>query len=80
MKPLLRKKKHLKKIVKFIFIFEFLFSSFHSLLFFDSLKKNCASSVVDLFLRMHAPKIICNFHDGVHVHSKFFGENAPSFF
>jgi len=29
---------------------------------------------------MDAPKIICDFHDGVYVHSKFFGENAPSFF
>jgi hypothetical protein len=34
-------------------------------------------SVVDSFLPMHAPKIIWNFDDGVHVHLKFFHENVP---
>jgi hypothetical protein len=42
-------------------------------------KNNCVGSIVDSFLPMHAPKIICNFHDALHVHSKFYGENVSSF-
>ncbi len=72
-----------KKKVKFIFIFEiqflvlFLIISF--IVIFLFFKNNCVGSIVDSFLPTHAPKIICNFHDAIHVHSKFYGENVPSF-
>jgi hypothetical protein len=73
-----------KTTIKFIFhfwifILNFFFHHFTDCYFFILKFFSCVGSVVDSFLPMHAPKIICNFHDGVHVHSKFFGENAPSF-
>ncbi len=82
-KPKLRKKKCLrKKKVKFIFIFEIRFLVLFLIILFIVIclfkNNNCVGSIVDSFLHTHAPKIICNFHDVVHVHSKFYDENDIS--